>query len=74
MSTPTKYIVWKRNDGYVAASVNHMPSGWVQPNDNKPVTFEKLGEFTEWHEAYMFIQEYIKPQVDAAILAGLVHP
>jgi hypothetical protein len=74
MNKPTIYVVWKRNDGYIAASLNHLPTSWTQPCDGKVVTFEKLGEFTEWHKAYIFIMEYIKPQVDAAIAAGVVHP
>lgn len=51
------YIVWRRDDGYVAASVKWMPAGWTQPSDGHKVTFEKLGEYENWHDAYLRIEQ-----------------
>jgi hypothetical protein len=63
-----KYIVWRRNDGYIAATANHMPQNWLtggsdpgpgethRPGSGVPVTFEFLAEFPEWtKECYDFI-------------------
>jgi hypothetical protein len=60
------YIVWRRNDGYVAATVG-MPDDYVTGGSDPlpgtrerigsgiPVTFEKLGEFVDWNSAYNMI-------------------
>lgn len=52
------YFVWRRNDGYVDASLNCMPGNYVTggayqtlAGGGQPVTFEKLGEFDTWEEA-----------------------
>jgi hypothetical protein len=54
------YFVWRRNDGHIGASANGMPQNYVtggadpekgstvRASQGIPVTFEKLGEFTEW--------------------------
>lgn len=44
-----KYIVWRRNDGYVSSSANHSP-----PNYND-VTFDILGTYDNWGSAYELI-------------------
>ena len=50
------YYVWRRSDGYVAASANHMPFNYTGANGSGN-TFEKLAEFDgfSWHEASAFI-------------------
>jgi hypothetical protein len=45
------YYVWRRNDGYVAASVGRMPTRWVG-DDGSVTTFEELGQYTDWNLAY----------------------
>lgn len=51
-----RYCVWRRQpDGYVAASNGGWPAGWTQPNDGTVVTFDKLGEFDNWPDAYNLI-------------------
>lgn len=53
---PKKYIVWKRlPDGYIAASLGHLPKGWTYPDGTVDVTFEQLAEFDEWSDAHEFI-------------------
>lgn len=41
-----KYVVWKRNDGYVNVSCERLPIDWNTPNG--PVTFEELRTFVGW--------------------------
>ena len=52
-----KYIIWRRSDGYVAASANRAPAGW-RCLDGKEVTFEILGERKSWCEAHDLIAAY----------------
>lgn len=51
------YFVWRRNDGYVNASANRMPNDYENPNNGVKVTFEKIGVFTFWHDAYQMIEQ-----------------
>lgn len=57
------YYVWKRNpDGYISSSCGRFPQGWTNPDGTK-VTFELLGEFTEWFGsdgAHQFLKTKIK--------------
>lgn len=48
------YFVWRRNDGYINASMSR-PMGWTQPSDGQKVTFEILGEFSDFKDAKAFI-------------------
>jgi hypothetical protein len=45
------YVVWRRSDGYVAASTSSMPKDWPG------FTFTKLGEFCDWKDAYELIAQ-----------------
>lgn len=46
------YVVWRREpDGYVSASANYEPRGWIQPIDGVEVTFVGLGRFDNWEDA-----------------------
>jgi hypothetical protein len=61
-----KYLIFRRNDGYINCSLNTLPHDWVTggadpeypggPREGAgiPVTFEKLGEFDTFLEAYTF--------------------
>ena len=44
------YFVWKRNDGYVAATT-YRPANFVGGNGDV-TTFEQLGKFDDWGDAY----------------------
>jgi hypothetical protein len=44
------YVVWRRNDGYVAATTSML-------QDRPGFTFTKLGEFSEWKDAYELIAQ-----------------
>ncbi len=58
------YHVWRRDDGYVAASCyepkDYTCGGWDPPS-NQPriygpkVTFQQIGKYEKWEEAYMRI-------------------
>lgn len=59
-----KYIVWKRNDGYIGASCGSLPNGWITggayktfEGAGKEVTFEQLAEFDDWQKVLDFIRE-----------------
>ena len=45
MST-TKYVCWKRSDGMVNCSANHMPRNWV--TFGVETSFEHLKTFDNW--------------------------
>ena len=60
----TKYVVWRRNDGYVGCTT-HMPQDYqtggaeptdprsrLRPGSGEPVLFAKLDEFNEWQPAH----------------------
>jgi hypothetical protein len=49
----TVYFVWRRNDGYVAATT-YPPAGFVG-GDGTVTTFEHLGRFDNWGDAYACI-------------------
>lgn len=44
------YCVWKRNDGYIAATV-YRPRDYKGADGSK-VTFEHLGEYEKWSDAH----------------------
>jgi hypothetical protein len=46
-----KYVVWRRNDGLVAATVGHLPHDYNGADGSK-TTFEKISEHAEWEDAY----------------------
>ena len=48
------YFVWKRNDGHVDSSNGGMPRGWTTTKGDT-ISFEKLGEFENWADAYDLI-------------------
>jgi hypothetical protein len=54
-----KFIVWRRNDGYVGATAGRMPQDY-QISDGKTlgqwVTFVKISEHERWSEAYAVIE------------------
>lgn len=56
MNTNT-YYVWRRNDGYVHATCGSKPSNWTYWTcvDGSRTTFEHLGEFNNWPDAYNLI-------------------
>ena len=63
MSTPTKYFVWKRNDGHIGVALGSMPTGWTTggayrtfEGAGQPVTFEKLAEFPSWEGVSDFVE------------------
>jgi hypothetical protein len=47
----TIYYVWRRSDGYVNSSANSMPAGFTGANGTR-TTFEELGRFEVWKDAY----------------------
>jgi len=47
----TIYYVWRRHDGYIHASANNMPAGFTG-GDGNINTFEELGRFEVWEDAY----------------------
>jgi hypothetical protein len=47
------YFVWKRNDGYVAATT-YRPDDFVGGNGHA-ITFEHIGKFENWGDAYTCI-------------------
>lgn len=51
-----KFYVWRRNDGYVAATDGHMPKGW-NTQEGKTISFEQLGFFDYWPDAVKCIEE-----------------
>lgn len=53
---PTTYYVWRRNDGFVNSSANLMPNGFTGANGSV-TTFEQLGHFDNWGDAYDCIVE-----------------
>lgn len=52
---PDTYHVWRRNDGYIAATCNYMPAGFTSAN-GAIVTFDALGSFNAWIDAYECIE------------------
>lgn len=56
------YWLWRRNDGYVAATKGAFPPrGWVQENGTE-VSFEMLGAFDEWEDCYNAWKKEIEKQ------------
>lgn len=53
------YYVWKRSDGYVSCSC-FMPST-LNGRDGVIRTFELLGEFEHWCDAYDMLKKFSKP-------------
>ena len=49
------YFVWKRNDGHVASTC-YMPRNFIGAN-KKETTFDLLGSFDDWQDAYDLIKE-----------------
>jgi hypothetical protein len=54
MFGPSLYYVWRRNDGYVSSSKGSKPPDW-RGTDGSIHTFEHLGEFEKWVDAYNLI-------------------
>lgn len=50
------YYVWKRSDGYVSCSC-FMPST-LSGRDGVIRTFELLGEFEHWDDAYDMLKKF----------------
>jgi hypothetical protein len=56
MMDKTKYVVWKRSDGYVDSSCNYLPNGWKSASGEQ-VTFTHLKTFDVWgNECVDFIE------------------
>ncbi len=45
------FYIWKRNDGYINCTT-YMPEGWVG-TDGSVTSFENLGFFTNFYDAYV---------------------
>jgi hypothetical protein len=64
-----KYIIFRRSDGYINCSVNSLPSNYVtggaepevkggpRRGQGIPITFELLGTFDTFDEAFAFEEE-----------------
>ncbi len=52
----SRYFVWRRNDGYINATAGGWPRDYPAGYGSPEVTFEHLGEFTEWPDAFNFIK------------------
>lgn len=51
----TTYYVWRRlPDGHIGSTV-YMPSGWIQPSDGTAITFDLIGKFHDWSDAFAVI-------------------
>lgn len=44
------FVIWRRNDEWVDASVNYLPSNYITPQ-GKEIKFEQLAVFEEWDAA-----------------------
>lgn len=56
MNGKFKFVVWKRNDGYIGASAGRLPSRYVGADGHVSI-FELLLETDSWSEAYDKIVE-----------------
>lgn len=54
MISKSKFVVWKRNDGYVGATAGRLPNTYTG-GDGHVATFELLLETDSWPEAYDLI-------------------
>jgi hypothetical protein len=66
--TKNTYYVFRRNDGYVSSTCGSPAKGWTGTN-GKVTTFEQLGQFTDWGDAYALIA---KERRDTQSLRGLL--
>ena len=57
----TIYYVWRRSDGHINSSANCMPAGFTGAN-GASATFEELGRFDVWKDAYDCIVKNRTPE------------
>lgn len=59
MKNASRYFVWRRNDGYISSTCGTKPVGW-RGTDGSIHSFEYLGEFDHWPDAYSLIDKLRK--------------
>jgi hypothetical protein len=61
MRSKFKFVIWKRNDGYIGATAGYLPADYTGAN-GEVNTFEKLFETDDWGVAYDYMHDNRRSQ------------